>query len=231
MSFWDIFTTKKTEKPEKKGSFWNSFSEPQSVTPTVVPPQPPIVPPVNNIGINVNPQYTNTGIPQMAIGKQLPFDATPLGIVKNTITGLPEAVKDVAKEITTSIARVPYSAGEALGRAVTGNYNPVSATQVPGTNKFLNPIESYQSQASREVSTGTSPLKATGKAVFNIAMDEPLGLTFKPLFSVGALGAKHVAKLSKEAKALYNSLSPAERQAGKIKIPFTRNELDQLRTH
>ncbi len=173
----------------------------------------------NNIGVNLNTNYTSGGVPKVVQAQpQKPFDVSPLGIVKNTISGLPKATGQVAKDITTSVARIPYSAGEAVGRAVTKNYNPVPASQVPGTSKFLNPIESYQSQASREVQDGSSPLKATAKAVFNVAVDEPLGLAFKPLLSVGALGVRSAAKIGKESKALYKSMTPTERQAGKMNL-------------
>lgn len=144
--------------------------------------------------------------------------------VRDVAREVPGATVNVAKDIAKGLVRVPLSAGEAVVSApmdayaaITGKPSKVPIYKpetIPGLG-FLGPIESYQNQVRRDVSQGESPLKATGKAAFSVATDEPTGLAFKPLgLAVGAFMKAGGGKAAEEAvNALVKATKPEEVKA------------------
>lgn len=103
---------------------------------------------------------------------------------------VPGAVGNVAKEIAKGVVRFPLSAGESIVSGPLDAYNaatgkgvkvPVYKPEVIPGLSFLGPIESYQNEVRRKVGEGGSAAGATGKAVLDVALDEPIGMAFKPL--------------------------------------------------
>lgn len=134
---------------------------------------------------------------------------------------VPGATADIAKEIAKGALRVPFSAGEALVSLPMDTYNlatgkgkkvPIYEPEaIPGLG-FLGPIESYQNQARREISQGEGGAKTFGKAAVNIALDEPLGVAFKPLgLAMGAFIKSGGGKAASEAiDAIVKAVDPKE---------------------
>ncbi len=167
--------------------------------------------------------------------------------VRDVVREVPGATANVAKEIAKGVTRFAYSAGESVAGVpleINELINPgtkykvpiYEPEKVPGLG-FLGPIESYQNQAKREMSKGESGgIKSFLKTAGNIAIDEPVGVAFKPLgLAVGAFikggGGKAVqesleglvkANAPEEVKALLGSLGIGKKAAGELADPLTK---------
>lgn len=175
--------------------------------------------------------------------------------VRDVARELPGAVADVGKEIVKGGARFALSAGESVvdvPLAINELINPgtkykvpiYEPEKIPGLG-FLGPIESYQNQAKREMAKGESGgIKSLLKAGGNIAIDEPLGVAFKPLgIAVGAFikggGGKAVeesiqalAKSSapEEIKGFLGSLGIGAKAADELAEPLAKaNTVDEVK--
>ena len=175
--------------------------------------------------------------------------------VRDVARELPGAVADVGKEIIKGGARFALSAGESVvdvPLAINELINPgtkykvpiYEPEKIPGLG-FLGPIESYQNQAKREMAKGESGgIKSLLKAGGNIAIDEPLGVAFKPLgIAVGAFikggGGKAVeesiqalAKSSapEEIKGFLGSLGIGAKAADELAEPLAKaNTVDEVK--
>lgn len=167
--------------------------------------------------------------------------------VRDVARELPGATAGVAKDIAKGLTRFAYSAGESvLGVPLELNelINPGTKLKVPIYEPekipglgFLGPIESYQNQAKREQKAGESGgvvsfLKTAG----NIAVDEPIGVAFKPLgLAVGALmkggGGKAVEEsldalaktnVPEEITKLLGSLGIGKKAASELTEPLAK---------
>jgi hypothetical protein len=145
-------------------------------------------------------------------------DDSTAGIVKNTIAGVPRAAADVGRDIVLEILKVPFSAGEAAGRMIVNK----PGGQVPGVNVpgFGN-INSYQSDVAKKVEEGGSGKKAVGKAALDVALNEPLGIVFKPLAVAGSLlmksGAPKLIEESLETIAKSNDIKVITETLSRLK--------------
>ena len=142
--------------------------------------------------------------------------------VRDVVRELPGATANVGKEIIKGGARFALSAGESLVDVPLGInelINPGTKLKVPIYEPekipglgFLGPIESYQNQAKREMSKGESGgIKSFLKTAGNIAVDEPVGVAFKPLgLAVGAFIKSGGGKAVEESiQALAKSSAPS----------------------
>lgn len=121
------------------------------------------------------------------------FAPSPNGVrARDVIREIPGATANIGKEIAKGVARVGVSAGEAIPRlsspALVAKEGP--EYELPFVGKF----NSYQTQAIKNVGEGSSPTLETLKTVGNVAVDEPLGVAFKPVFLAGTLLAKTLGK-------------------------------------
>lgn len=146
--------------------------------------------------------------------------------VRDVVREVPGATAGVAKEIAKGLTRFAYSAGEAVAGVpleINELVNPgtkykvpiYEPEKVPGLG-FLGPIESYQNQAKREMAKGESGgIKSFLKASGNIAMDEPIGVAFKPLgLALGAFIKSGGGKMAQEAfENLARTVDPKEVEA------------------
>lgn len=174
--------------------------------------------------------------------------------VRDVVRELPGATANVGKEIIKGGARFALSAGESLvdvPLAINELVNPgtkykvpiYEPEKIPGLG-FLGPIESYQNQAKREMQNGEGGIKSLLKAGGNIAVDEPLGVAFKPLgLAVGAFiksgGGKAVeesiqalAKSSapEEIKTLLGSLGIGKKAVEELAEPLAKaNTVDEVK--
>lgn len=157
------------------------------------------------IDIIKNLRKTSTSIVNR--GKDFFRDENVGGIAKNTILGLPAAkdrvekkvgkfVIDTAKEIVKGGARVAVSTGEVIPRALMpgASAKVLKPQKLPGFLGAIGPIESYQSAAARATEEGQSIPKTLAKTAGQIAVDEPVGVAFKPLFLAGSILARNVLK-------------------------------------
>lgn len=166
--------------------------------------------------------------------------------VRDVVREVPGATADVAKEVAKGAARFALSAGESLVDIPLGINELINPStkykvpiyepeKIPGLG-FLGPIESYQNQAKREVSQGEGGVKSFLKSAGNIAIDEPVGVAFKPLgLAFGAMirggGGKAVEEaiqsLAKtnapeEIKTLLGSLGIGKKAAGELAEPLAK---------
>lgn len=175
--------------------------------------------------------------------------------VRDVIREVPGATADVAKEIGKGLARFGVSAGESLVDIPLGINELINPStkykvpiyepeKIPGLG-FLGPIESYQNQAKREMAKGESGgIKSFLKTAGNVAIDEPIGVAFKPLgLAFGAMirggGGKAVEEaiqsLAKtnapeEIKALLGSLGIGKKAAGELAEPLAKaTTLDEVK--
>lgn len=146
--------------------------------------------------------------------------------VRDVVREVPGATAGVAKEIAKGLTRFAYSAGEAVAGVpleINELVNPgtkykvpiYEPEKIPGLG-FLGPIESYQNQAKREMAKGESGgIKSFLKASGNIAMDEPIGVAFKPLgLALGAFIKSGGGKMAQEAfENLARTVDPKEVEA------------------
>lgn len=148
--------------------------------------------------------------------KKAPDNSTA-GIVRNTITGIPKATADVGRQIVLDILKVPFSAGESIGRAITNT----PGGQVPGVNiPGFGPVQSYQSDVVKKVQEGGSQKGAVGGVALDVALNEPLGLAFKPIALAGSLFMKSGA-----AKAIQESLDTIAKSKNVTEIFDTLSKL------
>lgn len=143
--------------------------------------------------------------------------------VRDVVREVPGATAGVGKEIAKGLTRFALSAGESVADiplAINELVNPgtkykvpiYEPEKVPGLG-FLGPIESYQNQAKREMAKGeTGSVMSFLKAGGNIAMDEPIGVAFKPLgLALGAFIKSGGGKMAQEAfENLAKTVDPKE---------------------
>lgn len=167
--------------------------------------------------------------------------------VRDVVREVPGATADVAKEVAKGAARFALSAGESLVDIPLGINELINPStkykvpiyepeKIPGLG-FLGPIESYQNQAKREMAKGESGgIKSFLKTAGNVAIDEPIGVAFKPLgLAFGAMirggGGKAVEEaiqsLAKtnapeEIKTLLGSLGIGKKAAGELAEPLAK---------
>ena len=138
-----------------------------------------------------------------------PFDATPLGILKNTITGIPSAALKVGKEIGQSVARSAASTALTIARPL-GGVDELSASDISSPfgqelyrsffgSEPVKPIEDRIAQA--ELVIKASPFaKKVGldKAALPLAFGGIFGLTALDLTPFGGLEKNAAKSLLKE---------------------------------
>ncbi len=98
--------------------------------------------------------------------------------------------KALGQGVVDAGAKIAVSAGEIMPRAVFKDKagaitDPV---KLPGfLGEVVSPVTSYQTDVSKRVSEGQSQTEALFKTSGQVALDEPIGFAFKPLFLAGSL--------------------------------------------
>lgn len=175
--------------------------------------------------------------------------------VRDVVREVPGATADVGKEIAKGLTRFAYSAGEAVAGVpleLNELINPgtkykvpiYEPEKIPGLG-FLGPIESYQNQAKREMAKGESgTVKSLLKTAGNIAVDEPVGVAFKPLglavgafikgggddMIKGAIDALAKSNAPEEIKTILGSLGIGKKAAGELSETLAKaNTADEVK--
>lgn len=125
-------------------------------------------------------------------------------IAKETAKESLYGVGNIVKDIVKGSAELAISAAEVNPRAIMPKkFEEFKRRQpeynIPGLSKFIGPVKSFQTQAEESVKEGSSAAGAIGTGALQIAVNEPLGVAFKPAF----LGLGLIAK---EAKPIINAL-------------------------
>lgn len=171
---------------------------------------------------NLKPDFENAkkSISQSAPIKTVAdfFAPTPNVRVRDVARETVAAVPGVTKDIARGVAQFTKSAGEAIPmlayEATTGKVPKATGAQtLPGPFGMLGPIETYQSTAIKNMEKGANPAAEAVKAVGRAAVEEPIGVAFKPLLALGML-AKGKGLLGKlgdaELKTIVESTKPEE---------------------
>jgi len=112
--------------------------------------------------------------------------------VRDVVREVPGATKEIGKTIFSDVARFTFSGLTGLGQGalyLSGDKTAVTPPQplnIPG----FEPIKSYQQTFAERQARGESIFKNVAKTAGSVAIDEPVGFAFKPLFLAGGILGK-----------------------------------------
>lgn len=116
---------------------------------------------------------------------------TLLRLGKDTVKETGKNLYNFSRDLTKGAAELALSGVEVNARVLAPKAVPQSY-DIPGLSKFTGPLKSFQTQASESIGAGASTGEAIGTGALNVALNEPLGVAFKPVFLGLGIASKSI---------------------------------------